>query len=386
MHLGKRFYVVSKGEKMEKSKEREELPFGELSFKTLSLRFFLTLGSSVATIYLIVSIVEWLSGWRILASTGLIGIAFFIMLCGFVSITSVLVAIMTGYRQVISENKRDVKNLDNALIVEIEKAYNEKKWEEVIKIGSVLSRPLWITGKYHLRIQLGKFIENAAGYLNNPSVQASALIDDLGWTKYTLGEINEAQENIEHGIQIAIKSQEPFLAYKGFRHLSSIAVDLGHLMEAEKYLEEVKAFAYQLPEGNIKQEAIGGIHFTVGLLERKRKNWAKALVEYTIADEIYRALRDNERIAKVYQYKGEALFELGRFSESKDVYLEGYSVAQKESRKDSILQNLLGLSNISIKIGDITETRRILQECTIIAKELDRVDLLKAIRRKLHAL
>lgn len=72
------------------------------------------------------------------------------------------------------------EQLSTTLLEDLGVAFGSEAWEEVLKIGSVLSRPLWVLGKYRLRIEVGRLVEAAAARSGHTVAQATALIDDLG--------------------------------------------------------------------------------------------------------------------------------------------------------------------------------------------------------------
>lgn len=366
-----------------------------ISLGSLLLRFTVSMGSTIGFIWLVLSIGGWIFGWQLLAHTGFLGASLVVVLCAFLSILYVFVYLFVELQKSPSfyERKENVdekgdKQLTDTLMADLEAAYHEGRWEEVLKIGGVLSRPLWVTGKYKLRVRLGKLVEAAAAYSDRPIQQATALIDDLGWTKFALGEVEEAKRNILHGIGIANEAGSKYLAYKGYRHLSGIALENGSLNEAIEFHNRAEEFANQLLDGVAKQEALAGLQHNKALIEMKRRNWVDALREFQVAQKLYRDAGDNERYVKQYPLMGEVLYEMGRFGEAKDVFREGLSASRQESRKDGILQNNLGIAKIALHEGDIEEARRAYKEGAKIAHELGREALARELETKattLHA-
>lgn len=261
-------------------------------------RFMISMVSVIGFVWLILGVGDWLFDGKLLANTGLLGASLITLLCAFVSTLYVLIYLYIEIQKLeidtttASEalNKQGDKELTDTLMQDIETAYKEERWEEVLKIGSVLSRPLWVTGKYKLRVRLGKLTESAAAYGKHPNQQASALIDDVGWTRFALGDASEAKNNILHGIRIAEECGNSFLAYKGYRHLSGITMENGNLTEATSYHDKSIEYAQKLQEGSSKQEALAGLHVNEALLEMKRHNWDKALQELEASQTLYRSL------------------------------------------------------------------------------------------------
>lgn len=360
---------------------------------TMLIRFAVSMGSSIAFIWLILGIGDWIFDWKLLAHTGIFGALVVVLLCAFASAIYVLVYLYQELQksaldkgQTDSTDERGDNQLTDTLMADLEAAYRDRKWDEVIKIGGVLSRPLWVTGKYRLRVKLGKLVEAASAYSHRTKEQASALIDDLGWTKFVLGEVDEAKSNVLHGIKIAEESNNLYLTYKGHRHLSEIAVEAGSLSEASTHYEMALKYAQQLPDGTLKQEAIAGLQLNKARMEIKRGNWEEALRELDAAEQLYQILGDNERRVKLYSFKGEVLYQMGQLKSAKDTYREGLSASKQESRKDSVLQNLLGVAKIALQEGDAEEARRAYEESAGIAHELGLEALAKELETKATAL
>ena len=343
-----------------------------------TFRFAAYIGSALAFTWLILEFVfGYIFKTEPLAGTGTLGILIVIAFCfalSFIISFRYFYSQLKVYENVTTvdriEAQSDEKQLEKTLIDELESAYNDEEWEEVIKIGSVLSRPLWTTGKYKLRVKLGKLIESAAAFSNHYTEQASALIDDLGWTNFILGNNKEAEKNINHGITIAEKNGDAYLVYKGFRHLSGIAMESGDLNQAIANHNKSKLFAEKISDIQQKQEILAGIYVNVALLKIKQCNWEKAYNDLDKAQNMFREMGDKDREAKLYHFKGDTLFGLGRFKDAKDVYRKGLAISKRESRKDAILWNTIGLGNIAIEEGDNEDAKEAYLEASLLAHKL----------------
>ena len=219
----------------------------------LLIRFILSMVSCLTFLWLILSLGEWLLKWKLLDNSGAQGVILVVLTCALISILYTFIY----YYKFSIDNQRKIiesiaisdfeqnKQLNETIIANLHIAFQEERWEEVIKIGSVLSRPLWVTGKYKLRVEVGKLVEAAASYNDRPHQQASALIDDLGWTKFVLGDVGAGKKYISHGISIAEKCSDSYMAHKGYRHLSAISMEEDNLEKARKYLQKSSECAKQ---------------------------------------------------------------------------------------------------------------------------------------------
>lgn len=358
------------------------------SVAALCLRFGVAMGSALAASVAVLQLIVWIFDWNPLAGSGFLGAGTLILICAFSSLLYVL-----GYfyqhvshadRPTLSpsQEEEEDKHLTATLLDELEAAFEDRRWEEVIKIGSVLSRPLWTTGKYMLRTQVGKLVEAASAYSDHPAQQARALVDDLGWTKFILGEAEEAKRNISHGIELAEGCGDYYLVQKAYRHLSGIALETGHLQDAITYYTRAEEFAEKLPDDVSKQEVFAGLRVNLALIRMKSGNWGDALKELEAAQVIYQTIADRDRAVKLFHFIGDVLFELGRLSAAKDVYREGLGASRLESRKDGILKNNIGLAKVALQEGDLEEARRAYLEAATVARELGQESLARELEVK----
>lgn len=103
----------------------------------------------------------------------------------------------------------------------------QRKWIEIIRLGYPLSRPLWLSARYNLRIEIGEYIKEAASSLPEQNIKignetlpvskiyVSVLIDDLGWTNYVIEQTDVAISNIKVGILMAEEKNYIDLEIKG---------------------------------------------------------------------------------------------------------------------------------------------------------------------------
>ena len=114
------------------------------------VKFFVTLIASLTVAWLIIEfLIGRVLGKVIFKDVGIYGLLAVIFICAFISL--VITNLMSVKRQT-KEKAKNTTDTETELISAITKAYNSENWSEVVKIGSVLSRPLWVTGKYELRM------------------------------------------------------------------------------------------------------------------------------------------------------------------------------------------------------------------------------------------
>lgn len=275
--------------------------------------------------------------------------------------------------------KQDVMS---ALVSEMQQAFNNKRWKEVIRIGAALSRPLWITGRYPLRIQLGTLVESAAAYEGNRAAQAAALIDDLGWTKAALGRFDEARASVEHGVKLARDAGQHYLVSKGNRHLAGIATKLSQLDEAAQFLAAARAASVSVDDARLRNELEASFCYSEAVQQRRRGLFPEALRNYEEAQRRFTELGDQDRYVKCYGSIGDTYLQTKNIAAAKDSYRTGLSLARQASRKDAELRCLRGLAETAIAEGQAAEALPFLQEAAQIASQIGDAALASELTRK----
>lgn len=335
----------------------------------------------LGALWLLIQLGWLITGVRLLENTGWVG--------GLLLFSS---AILAGCVRTIAGLNRELKlararardssDLPLAVVMmdEVRSAHRQRRWGEVVRIGSVLSRPLWLTGKYRLRAELGKLVEEAAAFSNDGKVQAGALIDDLGWTLFILGDVVNARSHLRHGIAVAINAGEYHLASKGERHLSGIALNENMIGESEAHLEKSARLVDQIVDVGARREAEAGLGLSQALINMGKNDWNGALQAIDEAYSKYVALGDADRLVKLHHYRGDILCELGRYDEARDTFRRGLSAAETQSRRDGGLMNYLGLAKVALREGRWADARSAYSSAAMCARELGRDALATELR------
>jgi len=270
-----------------------------------------------------------------------------------------------------SDDSQPGEDVFEILLSDIREAHSNGRWTEVLRIGEVLSRPLWIIGRLKLRTEIGKYVEAAASHLERPVTQARALIDDLGWTFYELGDVNRATTNINAGKAIAEEAGLPDLVYKASRHLSGIAIFEGNFDDAKKHLTATKLLIDQIPDLEKRKEAEAGWRLNRGIFFLSLGDKGKeAEAELCAALAAYTEMGDRERAVKSLSYIGDALAQQESIQEAKDTYRKGITGASKEGRLDAEMRCQLGLGKLMFDIEKDKSAKQHIQRAFDIAEEL----------------
>lgn len=274
------------------------------------------------------------------------------------------------------------QDVTSALVSEMQQAFNNKRWKEVIRIGAAMSRPLWITGRYPLRIQLGTLVESAAAYEGNRAAQAAALIDDLGWTKAALGRFDEAKASIEHGVKLAREAGQHYLVSKGNRHLAGIAIKLSQLEDAAEFLAKARTASASVDDARLKSELEASFCYSEAVQQRKQGLFAEALQNFEEAQRRFTELGDHDRSVKCYGSMGDIYLQTKNIPAAKDSYRTGLSLARQASRKDAELRCLRGLAETATAEGQAAEALPFLIEAAQIATQIGDANLASELTRK----
>ena len=223
-------------------------------------------------------------------------------------------------------------------------AYSAKQWEFAIKIGNFLSRPLWLSGLYSHRLRIGRLLEDAAAHHGDRSARARALIDDVGWTAYAMGQKEQAVKSISDGVLIAEKASDWYVCTKGSRHLASISRRSGDLAQCSIHLDAAENFSEKIEAEDKKRE------LQISLMLSR----AKCLVAEEKADEAISWARaaegemlkvgDSFRVVKIFQVLGEAEFKKGNSEAALENYRIGYERAYSIGRRDEALANAVSFA------------------------------------------
>ena len=372
-------------------------PAGLLAWARLRRRLIVRAISTVGLLWLILEIsqyfhqLEWVSAYRFRGLLGLLGLAAFVVLvdlCIYLRQRGIelgtKVATLSSKLSVAATSLHIAEKQDvtAVIVAEMQRAFTDRRWEEVVRLGSALSRPLWITGRNTLRIQLGTLVESAASYSQNVRAQAAALIDDLGWTNASMGRHDEARRHIEHGIKLAKQIGDEYLVSKGNRHLSGIAMRETDLSRADSYLAEAKASLAAVSDARLKAELDANFLYVEGVLLRRKGAFEDSIAHLEEAQRRFTAMDDRDRAAKCFSAMGDAHLAARSIAAAKDSYRIGLAVARKLTRKDAELRCLLGLADTAAAEGVHHDARRFLDEARGVADEVgdDEVSL-EIVRR-----
>ncbi len=271
----------------------------------------------------------------------------------------------------VSEENPIGNDVFEVLFYDIKQAHADGRWGEVLRIGEVLSRPLWILGKLRLRAEIGRYVEAAASHLGRLEVQARTLIDDLGWTYFELGDTKKATKNITAGKALANRGGYHDLEYKASRHLSGIALFEGDAENGKRLLDENKRLIAQIDDSKKHTEAEAGWQTNYGiLLLLDDARGGEAEQAFRSALRMYNDLGDQDRAVKLSSYIGDALATQRKTQEAKDEYRKGITESVREGRLDAEMRCQFGLGALLFDSEKDKNAHDHLKRAREIAEEL----------------
>ena len=258
----------------------------------------------------------------------------------FVVASVVLVIIIVIYSVLLSKK---MHHFDILKILQEEQ--KKSNWFEIIRIGYPMSRPLWLSGRYMLRVEMGEIIKAAASAIDGGDVKignetingryilVSTLIDDLGWTRHMLGQTEKAKKSIEEGISIASENGYTALEIKGYRHLFGIYSSENSSEKIQQIEKELNRLIQNLPEDE-KAEIQLGLYFSKGEHAYRIGEYDTAIDYTKKAQQGYELIEDYERYVKTLDILGDIYMAQGNLHEAERNYRKGMSEAQKWQRKE----------------------------------------------------
>jgi len=258
----------------------------------------------------------------------------------------------------------------DSLLTMLREAHSRNAWREVILVGRPLSRPLWLTGHYQLRIEIGKLVESAAALSEQPEIQAAALIDDIGWTNVALRHYDEAVKCIQRGLGVAKDANAHGLVCRALRHLAGIAVKQKDIEKAEDFSSQAEKALTLVTNTAERNELTAGLAYQRATQLQLKGLFPEALSLFLEAQQQFTLLSDRDRSIKIFGSIGQVHLAMENLDEAKDSFRHGLVSARVSSRPDCELVSLVGLARVAQMEGSFSEAKKNLREASAIALNL----------------
>lgn len=302
-----------------------------------------------------------------------------------ISLIIILISIIAGLLTVIIRKNEEhgtcasiCKSDDiffNDLIDSLKKEFNKSKYQEVITIGHILSRPLFTIGKYELRLEIGEIVARSAVALHAllqssdasqnklnkyKEIEMIELIDSIGWMKVELGRIREGCVDIHNGLLIAESlnnDKGKFYMAKTFRHFGAIkrrSNDLeGALLDNDKSIE----ISNKIGDMQLKYEAIAAAHYARSFVYKEKNDYQNALKCLENSMLFFNKIEDGDKkimkICMTKEAKARFLFyskkqenDYNTISSAKTLFEETLTIAEHNMQRLEMVRCYIGLAEI----------------------------------------
>ncbi len=289
-----------------------------------------------------------------------------------------------------NQEKIDSKNEDSILAKDLIESLNNalkvKKYLEVIRIGSVLSRPLFISGYFKTRLQIGILVEEAAAATNDDYEQMVALIDSIGWSYLELGKLDIAEKNIKHGQEIAEKISNYFYLSKSYRHIGVIYRRKKDYQKAEINYKKSLSITNDIKNEKNKNESFGGINYALANLYFLKGDMKKGLKFIDNSINFFTKNNDHVRHNLALIKKADILFHLDKKTESKDLYRKALSNAESVTHRLHMIRCFLGLAKINIEDKNWNQAMDYIEKAKVIDNDIHSINESKEINDLINSI
>jgi tetratricopeptide (TPR) repeat protein len=183
-------------------------------------------------------------------------------------------------------------------------------------------------------------------------------------------------------LSVAQKAQAHLLICKARRHLAGIALKQGRFVEAKAHAEQVMDGLKGISERVKRTEMKASLDYLRARIAQREGDSACALKCLESAERGFARIHDHERAAKVHGARGEICLAIGAVTDAKDCFRLGIASANRVSRRDCLIANLVGLSEVARREGNPTEERALLDQAATVASETGDSDLAARLRQK----
>ena len=238
-----------------------------------------------------------------------------------------------------------------ALVSELRRLASQGNYETILRYRDTFSRFLWLEGKAKERVRLGEIAEDAAAKLGNKQVRIAALVDDIGWSLMSLGQLAKAQTALLHGLRLAKELREQYWISKAYRHLAGSYLEAKDYGNAWKYLGLASKAAAKILDADARAEMLAGIEYGRAVTAHLTNKLDDALKYIETSDRLRKKLGDASRMVRTYNMKGKIAEAIGDAGLAKDLYRTGLNESLKIRRKDEMIRNHLGLARVYAREG-----------------------------------
>ncbi|MBE6738298.1 MAG: hypothetical protein E7566_06575 [Ruminococcaceae bacterium] len=306
-----------------------------------------------------------------LQQVGVLGFIILLLSCVIIAIAFSLIKNRRLFNENDENESTDISSekLFDAIASELDRMMGNKEYSDVIRIGSALSRALWISGEYKNRINIGTLVYEAASKINDNVAITKTLIDDIGWTYVVADDYDKAIRNISSGIERAKIGSLNYWIAKGYRHLFNIYLLKNDNKNATLNLNNAEIALKDIKEEKSRMEMENGIEYDKIELLINNKKYDDGIEKGEILLKQYNERLDKERVAKTCSLLGKINYLKGEYFRAIEIFLEGLQSATICRRTDEMIKCSMGLCVSEYMEGNVNRFNYYKEECSKLLNE-----------------
>lgn len=289
-----------------------------------------------------------------------------LLLSALVGATAVVLSVIDAFP--FTRVSQEKTSFEDSLLETLKTAFTHKKYADVCRIGEALSRPLFESGSFRTRLNIGKIVENAAASSRRKDKQIAALIDTIGWSLVELGDYPKAIRKIKHGIYLSTEEKNYFYEAKGYRHLGVIARRTKKFKEAYKYYQISREKTFLIPNLEKQTVMLAGLNHVLATLYCAMGDLIKATEYIKKSIVSFTDLNDEYRLNMCLVTKGDIELKDGKTDKAMDTYRNVLRDADQNTEKLQVARSYLGLAEIHLAENQWEDARKYI-------KSLEKIDL-----------
>lgn len=229
-----------------------------------------------------------------------------------------------------------------------------------MRIGEALSKPYFESGNFAIRLRIGRIVEEAAARGRLLDRQIAALIDSIGWSLVELGDLSDAEREINHGLQLAQEEGNNFYIAKALRHLGVISRRRERYDLAADYYNRSEAASSEIADTVDRKVMLAGLNYARASLAFHRSSLDEASTFVDAALKDFEELSDDYRINNCRNLKGDILLSQGKTDQAKDLYRSVFRLADQNTQKLQYVRAGIGVAGIYLGSSKWVEARGVL--------------------------
>jgi tetratricopeptide (TPR) repeat protein len=299
---------------------------------------YIAIMSGLATLYTAFNL-AWLKS----VSAEAFGVALIVVGCIAVGQAAVLHRLLEARAEASAVAER---TFHESIVETLRAEFSRGNYSDVIRVGEALSRPLFESGAFSTRLQIGRMVEEAAARSSRRREQYAALIDSIGWSLVEMGRYPDAERQIRHGLRLIETSPDPFYEAKAHRHLGVIARRQGRFDDAMGQYVDAEAIAMGIGDAQDRLAMVAGLQYALASLSYYQGRYDDAAGEIAKAIDSFTRLGDEYRLNMARVMRGDIEFKQGARDDARDTYRLVLQNADRNRETLQYVRACLGLAEV----------------------------------------